>query len=129
MNITESSVDNGSNIVTTDLSPWGFGTQVTFAIALAIIMAFSVVGNMMVIIVIVRHRGMRTRTNMFLCSLALADLFCGLLDMPIALVTMIKGYWIFGPKMCQINGFLVPFFFVASIHTLMYISIHKVKAI
>ena len=26
---------------------------------------------------------------------------------------------------CQLNGFALPFLFVASIHTLMYMSIHK----
>ena len=88
-------------------------------------MVCAILGNTMVILVIGRHRGMRTRTNMFLCNLAIADLLTAILLMPVALVTVIRGEWVFGDVFCQINGFFMPLFFVASIHTLMYISVHK----
>lgn len=80
----------------------------------------------MVILVITRHRGMRTRTNMFLCSLACGNLLCAILVLPVSMVTTIKGYWFFNSTVvCQINGFLIPFFFVASMHNLLYLTIHK----
>ncbi|KAG8230183.1 hypothetical protein J437_LFUL006115 [Ladona fulva] len=46
-----------------------------------------------------RHRGMRTRTNLFLANLALADILVGLLDMPFSVLTLIFGEWRFGHHM------------------------------
>ncbi|ELT89680.1 hypothetical protein CAPTEDRAFT_104279 [Capitella teleta] len=115
-----------SNSSTVESPPYWTETEsVILAVILGIIMFVAVIGNILVITVVAKNRGMRTRTNIFLCNLAVADLFCSLLDMPLSLVTIVKGDWIFSPTLCQLNGFAVPFFFVASIHTLMYIGIHK----
>jgi hypothetical protein len=94
------------------------------AILLAIMIA-SIVGNTLVIVVISRNKGMRTRTNLLLFNLALTDLLASVLDMPVSLVTAIRAEWIFPSWMCMFNGFTTPLFIVASIHTLMYMSIHK----
>ena len=74
---------------------------------------------------------MRTRTNLFLCNLAVTDLLCALLDMPFSLATMIKGEWVFGDAagVCVFNAFTTYFFWVASIHTLMYIAAFKYATI
>ena len=104
---------------------WDIPTRIALAIAMVIFILLGLVGNTMVIIVVARHHGMRTRTNMFLCNLAVADLLCTVICMPFSLGTVICGDWIFGDLFCQINAFSMPLFFVASIHTLMYISIHK----
>ena len=104
---------------------WGLPTTVALSVVMVIIILLALVGNSMVIIVVARHHGMRTRTNMFLCNLAVADLLCAIICMPFSLGTVISGDWVFGDTFCQINGFSMPLFFVASIHTLMYISIHK----
>ena len=104
---------------------WSERGRTFYGILLCLFMVCTVAGNSMVILVVVRHRGMRTRTNLFLCSLAVADLLCGLLDMPFSMLTMIHGSWSFNNATCQFNGFAMPFFLVASIHILMYISIHK----
>lgn len=108
---------------------WNYTERVIFATLLGIIMLIAIVGNILVITVVAKNRGMRTRTNLFLCNLAVADLFCATLDMPISLATIIKGDWIFSRSVCQFNGFALPFFFVAAIHTLMYIGIHKYLSI
>ena len=119
---------NQSDRVTVGVPPyWNIPTRAAFATALITMMLFAMVGNLLVITVVWKNRGMRTRTNMFLCNLALADLLCACLDMPFSLVTMIHGDWIFTSpgSVCRLNGFLTEFFIVCSIHTLMYISIHK----
>lgn len=104
---------------------WSTAMSTTFAIMLAIIIFLSVFGNMLVISVVIRHKGMRTRTNMFLVNLAIADFMVGSLMGPFSLTTIIKQRWIFGDALCVVNGFLNCLCFVSSIHTLMYISIHK----
>lgn len=102
-------------------APWRVGLTLT----LAVIMCAAVVGNSLVVVVVLRNRGMRTRTNLFLCNLAVADLLCATIDMPFSLITVASGSWIFNDVVCKLNGFALPFLFVASIHTLMYMSIHK----
>ncbi|XP_013405596.1 alpha-1B adrenergic receptor isoform X2 [Lingula anatina] len=104
---------------------WDLPIKVIFATFLSIFMLCAIVGNLMVLSVIGRHKGMRTRTNMFLGSLATADLCVAILDMPFSLATIIRGTWIFEDEFCVFNGFTMAFFLVTSIHNLMYISVHK----
>ena len=104
---------------------WSVTERALLSASLLAIMTFSVVGNSLVIVVIARNRGMRTRTNMFLCSLAVADLLCGVLAMPFSLATAIRAEWMFDRALCLATGFMTPLFVVASIHTLMYISVHR----
>ncbi|XP_055328940.1 trace amine-associated receptor 7g-like isoform X2 [Paramacrobiotus metropolitanus] len=89
------------------------------------LIVFSVTGNLLVLMIIMRFRRMRTRTNMLLANLSAIDLLTGLLTMPFSMITAINGGWKLGETACQINGFLNALFISASIHTLMYISIHK----
>ncbi|XP_076328087.1 octopamine receptor beta-1R-like [Tachypleus tridentatus] len=103
----------------------GHAAVVPLCLVIAIFIILSVLGNIMVIVTVVRHKGMRTRTNMFIVNLAVADMLTAVIDMPISLVTLIHGDWILGDFFCQLNGFTMALFFICSIHTLMYISIHK----
>ncbi|KAL3832482.1 hypothetical protein ACJMK2_024122, partial [Sinanodonta woodiana] len=108
---------------------WSLMEKVIFGTWLTVSALCAVIGNLMVIIVVARHRGMQTRTNMFLVNLAVADFFVGILMAPFSLTTLIKEEWIFGENMCKINGFMNTVCFITSIHTLMYISIHKYVSI
>lgn len=124
---TSLSYDNGS-ASELDEFKWDFVFSVTLSVIMSIGAFLAVVGNSMVLTVVIRHRGMRTRTNLFLVNLAVADLLVGATVVPFAVTTLIEGRWIFGSEtgtFCTINGWLNCFCLVASIHTLMYISIHK----
>ncbi|XP_076464727.1 uncharacterized protein LOC143296584 [Babylonia areolata] len=111
-----------------DYYQWNFAFSVILATVESISAFLAVVGNSMVLTVVIRHRGMRTRTNLFLVNLAVADLLVGAAVMPFAITTLVEGRWVFGDTdgdFCTINGWLNCFCLVASIHTLMYISVHK----
>ena len=112
-----------------ELLQWGLKWQIVISVVISLIAFTSVVGNSMVVTVIVRHRGMRTRTNMFLCGLALNDLLCSFINMPIALVTVIYGGWIFNEATCHINAFFSQFSYATSMHILMYLALHKLFSI
>lgn len=95
---------------------------------LIIIIVLSVLGNMLVIIVIIRDRDMRTAKNgtyLFLVNLAVSDMMVGICMAPVSLNTLIHEEWQFPNWMCSLNSFLNTLFLFASIHTLMYISLHK----
>ncbi|XP_013786636.2 alpha-2Db adrenergic receptor-like [Limulus polyphemus] len=107
----------------------GLSVVVPMSLALVVFIILSVMGNLMVIVTVLRHKEMRTRTNMFLVNLAVADLLTAVIDMPISLVTMIHGDWVLGEFFCKLNGFTMALLLICSIHTLMYISIYKYVSI
>ena len=100
-----------------------------FVTIFAFLALFAVVGNFMVLMIILRFKRMRTRTNLLLANMSAIDLLTGLLAMPFSVITAYYGDWVLGKIACQVNGFLVAMFIAASIHTLMYISIHKYLSI
>ena len=111
---------------------WNPFFSFTLAAILTIFAAIAIIGNMMVLTIVIRHRGMRTRTNFFLVNMSIADLLVAILVMPVSIATLIKGKWMFGPiqgTFCSINAWCNCFCLVASLHTLMYISIHKHSSI
>jgi len=121
-------VNTNSNVI---LEMWDLSTRSVLSTTMLLVMTVAIVGNLLVITVILQNRGMRTRTNMFLCSLAISDFLCAVFDMPFSLVTVLTGRWMFFEyeALCQLNGFLMPLFFINSTHTLMYIAIHKYVSI
>ncbi|KAH9524697.1 hypothetical protein Btru_027558 [Bulinus truncatus] len=116
---------NVTNLTSAD-QKWSFEFTVTLSAILSLVDLCIIVGNSMVLLVIIRHRGMRTRTNLFLVNLAVADLLVGLCVVPFTITTLIENRWVFGNgAVCLFNGWMNSFCLISSIHTLMYISIHK----
>ena len=94
---------------------------VSLSVIIVAFMLVSVTGNVLVILSVCRFRAMRTRTNLFLVNLAATDVLAALVNMPVALVTLLYGRWVFGEFMCQLNGFTFGLGTMASIHTMMHI--------
>jgi len=69
---------------------------------LVVIIVTSIVGNLMVWIAIYSDRRLRKLGNLFLASLALADLFVGCFVMTFELTNTLIGHWIFGQRFCDI---------------------------
>ncbi|XP_008552373.1 dopamine receptor 1 [Microplitis demolitor] len=68
---------------------------------LFVLIFLSVAGNVLVCVAIYTDRGLRRIGNLFLASLAIADLFVGCLVMTFAGVNDLLGYWMFGPSFCD----------------------------
>ncbi|XP_034939669.1 dopamine receptor 1-like [Chelonus insularis] len=68
---------------------------------LFVLIFLSVAGNVLVCVAIYTDRGLRRIGNLFLASLAIADLFVGCLVMTFAGVNDLLGYWMFGPRFCD----------------------------
>lgn len=45
-------------------------------------------------------------TSTYIIALAVCDLLCATMEMPLTLCTLISGRWIFGSVVCQIHGFV-----------------------
>lgn len=94
---------------------------------LILILVADLVGNTLVILVILKNPTMHDRTqttNFFLLNLAVADLLVSLV-IPFSIHSAYKECWDMSMILCKLNSFLVTLSLLTSIHTLMYISIHK----
>ncbi|KAK0041068.1 cholecystokinin receptor, partial [Biomphalaria pfeifferi] len=81
---------------------WMQGSRVSYFIIIPYLLIFllSVVGNVLVILTLVRHKKMRTITNMYLLNLAFSDLLLALFCMPFTLIPMLMQKFIFGSVVC-----------------------------
>ena len=64
---------------------------ITFVVVLIIVMVIAIGGNILVLTTLALHKGMRTSTNLLLANLAVADIFVGVTNIPIAIITLING--------------------------------------
>ena len=88
-----------------DFCPVNFSSLLTnYAInSLLVVTIFtSIIGNIMVWIAIYSDRRLRKLGNLFLASLALADLIVGAFVMTLELANNLMGYWMFGQRFCDI---------------------------
>uniref|UniRef100_A0A061QFZ7 Putative dopamine D1 receptor n=1 Tax=Cupiennius salei TaxID=6928 RepID=A0A061QFZ7_CUPSA len=80
---------------------WDLTTKCLVGIPLAIIIFMAIMGNLLVCLAIYTDRRLRKLGNLFLVSLALADLFVSSLVMTFAVPNDLMGYWMFGPQFCD----------------------------
>ncbi|KAG8264697.1 hypothetical protein J6590_004704 [Homalodisca vitripennis] len=88
------------------------------------------VGNMLIIAAVITTRRLRTVTNCFVLSLAIADWLVGFFVMPLAVTKHLnKGKWILGQGLCIIWVFCDVCVCTASILSLCAISIDRYFAV
>jgi hypothetical protein len=86
-------------------------------------------GNIMVIAVVIRHRSMRTLTNMFLVNLAIGDFLVIVICMPLTLGSLVYHNWVYGASMCKLTPFVQGVSVAVSVLTLLAISLDRFLAI
>ncbi|XP_037552660.1 cholecystokinin receptor-like [Nematolebias whitei] len=102
----------------------------TFRILLySLIFLLSVFGNLLIIVVLMVNKRMRTVTNSFLLSLAVSDLMMAIFCMPFTLIPNILEDFIFGASMCKIAAYLMGVSVSISTFSLVAIAIERYSAI
>ena len=66
----------------------------------------ALVGNIIVILIVVLNKRMKTTTNVFLLNLAVSDLMVGCFCMWVHLGNSITKEWPFGEYVCKVNTFM-----------------------
>ncbi|XP_044314824.1 D(2) dopamine receptor [Drosophila rhopaloa] len=89
----------------------------------------TVIGNTLVILAILTTRRLRTITNCFVMSLAVADLLVGIFVMPPAVAVHLTGSWQLGWVLCDIWISLDVLLCTASILSLCAISVDRYLAV
>lgn len=85
------------------------------------------IGNILVLVVLLKHKKLRTKTNMFILSLALADILVGVTVVPIKIANLFstdRSIWF-----CTLHKFFVTFPLGCSLFALLLISIDRYLAV
>ncbi|XP_022916112.1 probable G-protein coupled receptor No18 isoform X2 [Onthophagus taurus] len=103
--------------------------DIALAILLAVVIIITLIGNTLVIIAVLTTRRLRTVTNCFVMSVAIADWLVGITVMPPAIVYRIRRKWEMGWILCDIWISLDILLCTASILSLCAISIDRYLAV
>ncbi|XP_036402277.1 substance-K receptor [Megalops cyprinoides] len=106
------------------------GWQVAlWAIAYALIVIVSVIGNVTVIWIILAHKRMRTVTNYFIVSLAFSDASMAAFNTVFNFVYALHNDWYFGLGYCRFQNFFPITAIFASIYSMTAIAVDRYMAI
>ena len=104
INLSEDTTDNHSsqclNVTTPQPKDMHLAETVIVGIILGLIICFTLIGNGLVVMAVASFQRLRSVTNMFIISLAIADITVALLVMPFSLLFEVYGQWHFGWIFC-----------------------------
>ncbi|XP_071322638.1 alpha-2B adrenergic receptor [Trachinotus anak] len=117
------------NRSTVRISPYTPQATAAFAIAITFMMIMTIVGNILVIIAVLTSRSLKGAQNLFLVSLAAADILVATLIIPFSLANELQGYWAFSSIWCEIYLALDVLFCTSSIVHLCAIALDRYLSI
>ncbi|KAF7661716.1 hypothetical protein LDENG_00255420 [Lucifuga dentata] len=110
-------------------SPYSPQATAAFATAITFMMILTIVGNILVIIAVLTSRSLKGPQNLFLVSLAAADILVATLIIPFSLANELQGYWAFSSIWCEIYLALDVLFCTSSIVHLCAIALDRYLSI
>ncbi|XP_018570359.2 G-protein coupled receptor 52 [Anoplophora glabripennis] len=117
-----SGIQNGTEMVFTLESLAQAG--IIFIMALAIIIT-----NILIIATLLHFRGPSEVINCYLLSLAVADLLCGLIVVPLSILPAVMKKWVYDDIMCRLVGYLEVTLWAITVYTFMWISVDRYLAV
>lgn len=106
-------------------SPYSPAAVACLAAVVGFLIVFTIVGNVLVVIAVLTSRALRAPQNLFLVSLASADILVAALVMPFSLANELMADWSFGRAWCNIYLALDVLFCTSSIVHLCAISLDR----
>ncbi|XP_052005649.1 alpha-2Da adrenergic receptor [Xyrauchen texanus] len=127
MDVTQSNAteDDANITITPRLWPHTETAAALIILVVSIIILVTIVGNVLVIVAVLTSRALRPPQNLFLVSLACADILVATLVIPFSLANEIMGYWYFGSTWCAFYLALDVLFCTSSIVHLCAISLDR----
>ncbi|RZC41494.1 7tm 1 and/or 7TM GPCR Srsx domain containing protein [Asbolus verrucosus] len=123
--IKEFSVTNNSTVESSTTHV----QKLALAGLLSVVIVVVIVGNTLVILAVITTKRLRTVTNCFVMSLALADWLVGVFVMPPAVANTLMDAWKLGRTLCDIWVSLDILLCTASILSLCAISVDRYLAV
>uniref|UniRef100_W5LUU6 Trace amine associated receptor 13c n=1 Tax=Astyanax mexicanus TaxID=7994 RepID=W5LUU6_ASTMX len=108
---------------------YSVGAKSVLYFLLILAMAVTVLGNFVVIVSIAHFKQLHTPTNILVMSLALADLFVGMIVMPFSTIRSVDGCWYFGQGFCLLHSSFDMLLTSASIFHLVCIATDRYQAV
>ncbi|GAB6033026.1 hypothetical protein CHUAL_012217 [Chamberlinius hualienensis] len=102
-----------------------YPTSIVYGLTLII----GILGNTLIIFTIARHTRMRTITNVFLASLATADLLLILICVPVKWAKLFSYTWTFGEFLCKFVHYIQNVSAICSVLTMTSMSLERYYAI
>ncbi|XP_020896680.1 high-affinity lysophosphatidic acid receptor-like [Exaiptasia diaphana] len=126
-NSTNLTMNGYTNCSESTAVPQSFSTIfiVVCGVIMVLMIAVSVMGNVIVCYIVYQKPAMRSAINLLLATLAMADVLTAVCCMPFALFTLIAQKWILGSVFCHINGLFYSFLVSESTLVLVTISIDR----
>uniref|UniRef100_A0A8D3B3K6 Melatonin receptor 1Bb n=2 Tax=Percomorphaceae TaxID=1489872 RepID=A0A8D3B3K6_SCOMX len=111
------------------LAPEGSSRPAWVIAILASVLIFTtvvdVLGNLLVIISVFRNRKLRNAGNVFVVSLAFADLVVAFYPYPLVLYALFHDGWALGNTQCMVSGFLMGLSVIGSIFNITGIAVNR----
>lgn len=101
----------------------------TIPVIFGLIVALGLLGNLLVIVVIVKNEKMRSTTNILILNLAIADLCFIVFCVPFTAAAYAMPTWPFGRIWCKVVQFLMYVCAYASVYTLVVMSLDRYLAV
>ena len=117
--------ENFQDEIHLDLSP----LSVSLIVLYSIVFLAGLIGNIFVVIVIIKFKSMRTLTNVFLVNLTVGDILVIVICVPLTLGGTVYRKWIYGSVMCKLTPFIQGAAIGVSVLSLLAISVSRYFAI
>ncbi|XP_072618744.1 melatonin receptor type 1A [Vulpes vulpes] len=102
--------------------PW---VACTLAVVLIFTIVVDVLGSLLVILSVYRNKKLRNAGNIFVVSLAVADLVVAVYPYPLVLTSIFNNGWNLGYLHCQISAFVMGLSVIGSIFNITGIAINR----
>ncbi|XP_043925381.1 alpha-2Db adrenergic receptor-like [Protopterus annectens] len=110
---------------TSHVLPYSSAATGLIIFSVTVIILVTIVGNVLVVVAVFTSRALRAPQNLFLVSLATADILVATLIIPFSLSLEVMDYWYFSTTWCSIYLALDVLFCTASIMHLCAISLDR----
>lgn len=125
MDVTQFNATEGTRNITSKQWPYTDTAAAFIILVVSIIILVTIVGNVLVIVAVLTSRALRAPQNLFLVSLACADILVATLVIPFSLANEVMGQWYFGSTWCAFYLALDVLFCTSSIVHLCAISLDR----
>ncbi|XP_076587321.1 neuropeptide FF receptor 1 like 2 [Chaetodon auriga] len=130
--LTNTSIDYATNVTNITFFPYyqhSLYVAASYILAYFFIFLLCMVGNILVCLIVLENRRMRTVTNLFILNLAISDLLVGIFCIPTTLVDNLITGWPFSNTVCKMSGFVQGVSVSASVFTLVAIAAERFRCI
>uniref|UniRef100_A0A3B3D443 Alpha-2B adrenergic receptor n=1 Tax=Oryzias melastigma TaxID=30732 RepID=A0A3B3D443_ORYME len=121
--------ESGAVMAGSSNSSYSPQSAAAFATAITFMILMTIVGNVLVIIAVLTSRTLKAPQNLFLVSLAAADILVATIIIPFSLANELLGSWVFSSIWCEIHQTLDVLFCTSSIGHLCAIALDRYLSI